>query len=181
MANCIDFPANISAGLNFKAVAVLPDYLAPSYVVSAVIRGPSVINLAAVGAGSQYTFDVAASATANWTPGDYWVSVRATSGANVFEVAKRQIKITPDLSAAIAGFDGRSQNEIALDAINAVIAKRATMDQQRYTINNRELWRTPMVDLLRLRSFYNTAVRRERRVASGCSSFGRAIRVRFSQ
>lgn len=181
MADSIDFPSSISAGLNFKAVLILPDYPAPAFAVSAIIRGPSVINLTATGNGSQHTFAVAADVTADWAPGDYWVSLRATSGADVFEVAKRQLVITLDLSAAAEGYDGRTQNEIALDSINAVIAKRATIDQQRYTINNRELWRTPMADLLKLRSFYSTAVRRERRRASGNSAFGRPIHVRFSQ
>ena len=181
MANSIDFPGKIGAGLNFSASATLPDNAAPAWTVTAILRGAGSINLTAVGNGSDFVFSVPGATTATWTPGSYWVSVRASNGTDNIEVAQRQITVAPDLAAADAGYDGRSQNEIALDAINAVMAKRATMDQQRYTINNRELWRTPMADLIKLRSFYATAVRRERRKALGITSFGRNISVRFSQ
>lgn len=181
MADSIDFPSSIGAGLSFKASAVLPDYAAPTWALSAVIRGPGVINLPATGSGTEFTFAVPAATTAGWVPGVYWASLRVTDGVDVHEIAVRQLTVLPDLAAAGEGYDGRSQNELALEAINAVLAKRATIDQQRYTINNRELWRTPMADLLKLRSFYTTAVRRERRRAAGITTFGRPIQVRFSQ
>lgn len=181
MAQTIDFPTNTSAGVNFSAKVVLPDYVAPAWAVTAILRGPGVINLAATGNNSEHVFAAPAADTAGWPPGKYWVSIRAAKGGEVVEITKRQLEVTPDLSAVDAPYDGRTHNEIALDAINAVLAKRATIDQQRYTINNRELWRTPMADLLKLRSFYNTAVRRERKRAAGNTAFGRAIQVRFSQ
>lgn len=180
MANSIDFPANLGAGLNFSAVVTLPDNMAPAWTVTAVMRGAGVITLTATGDGSTFTFAVPGETTAGWPQGPYWVSIRATKGADVIEVGKRKIDIAPDLANAEAGFDGRSQNEIALAAIQAVMAKRATIDQQKYTINNRELWRTPIADLLKLHSFYATAVRRERRRMAGVTTFGRNINVRFT-
>lgn len=180
MAQTIDFPTNTSAGVNFTAKVVLPDYVAPAWVVTAILRGPGVINLTATGNNSEHAFAVQGADTADWVPGTYWVSIRAAKGGDVVEVTQRQLEVKPDLSAVTTPYDGRTQNEIALDAINAVLAKRATIDQQRYTINNRELWRTPMADLLKLRSFYTTAVRRERKRAAGSSMFGRAINVRFT-
>ncbi|MDT9105817.1 hypothetical protein RSW49_23025, partial [Escherichia coli] len=122
-----------------------------------------------------------AATTAGWAPGVYWYSLRATKGGAAREVAKGQLTVLPDLANVPEGYDGRTQNQIALDAINAVIAKRATMDQQRYIIDKRELWRTPMQDLLKLRAFYAVQVRRECARANGKSGFGRAIHVRFSQ
>lgn len=181
MAETVDFPSDFTAGVNFSASVAAPNYPAPAWTVSAVIRGPGAIDLTATGDNTQHTFAVPGAQTAEWAPGNYWVSIRATKGADVVEITKRQLQILPDLAAQGAGYDGRTQNEIALDAINAVLAKRATIDQQRYTINNRELWRTPMADLLKLRSFYTVAVRRERRRAAGNTAFGRAIQVRFSQ
>lgn len=181
MAAIVDFPSGITAGVNFSASVAAPDYPAPAWVVSAVLRGPGAIDLEAVGDGGQHTFAEPAAVTADWEPGIYWVSIRASSGGgDVLEVSRRQVEILPDLAGQAAGYDGRTPNEIALDAIEAVLAKRATIDQQRYTINNRELWRTPMADLLKLRSFYTVAVRRERNRAAGKTGFGRTIPVRFS-
>lgn len=176
----IEFPGTFSAGVDFSAKCVLPGYAAPVWAVSAVIRGPESIDLAATGNGSEHTFSAPAATTTGWAPGAYWVSIRATDGVKVVEVTRLQMTIEPDLAAVSGAYDGRSQNEIALDAINAVLAKRATIDQQRYTINNRELWRTPMADLLKLRAFYTTQVRRERRRAAGVTGFGRPVMVRFS-
>src|SRR5690606_10716299 len=98
-------------------------------------------------------------------------------GANVYAVESGRVRITPDLAQAAAGFDGRSQNRIALDAIDAVLARRATLDQERYRINNRELYRTPIEDLIRLRSYYATLVAREEATRKGVSPFGRQVKV----
>lgn len=166
--------------MNFAATLVLPDFDASAWAVSAIMRGPGQINLNATGSGTQHAFSVNAGATSSWAPGEYWVSIRATKGADVVEVALLQLSVTPNLASVTTPYDGRSQNQIALDAINAVLAKRATRDQERYTIHNRELWRTPIPDLLKLRAFYTVQVRRERNAAKGVSGFGRQIAVRFS-
>ena len=47
-----------------------------------------------------------------------------------------------------------------LEAIEAVIEKRASIDQERYKINNRELWRTPIPELLVMRDRYRSELRR---------------------
>jgi hypothetical protein len=175
--NCANFPAECTAGLNFQASAVFDAYPAPDWTLTAHLRGPGLIDLQADASG---VFTAPAAATATWTPGTYWWSMRATNGADVLEVASGQLVIRPDLAAAGAGFDGRTQNERALDAISAVLEQRASRDQQRYTINNRELWRTPIADLLKLQAHYRVAVRRERKAKAGNTSFGRTIQVKFS-
>lgn len=65
-----------------------------------------------------------------------------------------------------------------LESIEAVIEKRATIDQERYTINNRELWRTPIPQLLELRDRYRAELRRAMAAKSG-GLFNQAVRVRF--
>jgi hypothetical protein len=61
----------------------------------------------------------------------------------------------------------------------AVIEGRATRDQERYRINNRELQRTPISDLIRLRDRYREEARRERAAAKGQSLLGRRVLTRF--
>jgi hypothetical protein len=180
MGNCAKFPNKIMSGVTFQAALYVPVYAAPEWSVTAYLRGAGAVDLIAEGDGNSFTFSASAAETGGWSAGTYWVSVRASNGTDVFVVTESQTEIIPDLATASAGFDGRSANEVALAAIEAVLAKRATMDQQRYTIGNRELWRTPMADLLKLRSFYTTQVRRERARSNGCSGFGRPVVVRFS-
>ena len=179
-SNITKFPSRITAGLSFQVIVAYADYPAPDWELAAIIRGPKSIDLTATAEGSAHKFTVSAAESTDFIAGLHWYSLRATKGADVVEVDKGQVTILADLFVAEAGFDGRTENEKALDSIKAVLAKRATQDQQKYTINNRELWRTPIADLLKLRGFYTAAVRREKAIKSGRVGFGRSIPVRFS-
>lgn len=176
---CTQFPDEIGAGLTFDVLLTLTAYPAPEWAISVHLRGLQPIDLQAVPEGSQHRIHADAETTKTWVPGSYWYSMRATRGAEVVEVESGSVTVKPDVMSAGEGFDGRSQAEIALDAINAVLAKRATLDQERYRINNRELYRTSIPDLLRLRSFYIEEVRRERARACGRNPFGAVVRVRL--
>lgn len=182
MERCTDnqgIPATATAGLSFDVSATFAEYPAPQWSATLLLRGPRSIDLPAVADGLAHTITVGAATTALWAPGVYWYSFRVQSAAESREVANGQIEILPDFAALPAGYDGRTQAELALEAIKAVLAKRATQDQQRYTIDNRELWRTAPADLIKLRAFYTVEVRRERDAKSGRRTFGRAVQVRF--
>lgn len=170
-------PDKIKGGIDFSARACLPAYPAGVWTLQLVLRGPAVIDLAAVADGVNHVFSAPASTTTGWGAGRYWYSVRATDGVAKHEVESGHVEITPDLANASAGFDGRSHARIVLDAINAVIEKRATLDQERYRINNRELYRTPLGDLLKLRSEYERKVAREDAKARGQAAFGKQVKV----
>lgn len=180
MTQCVVIPLQVSAGLSFQATVDSALHQAPAWTCTLHLRGPSQIDLAAVPDGTTHKFAAAPAVTSDWEPGVYWWAIRATNGTDVVEIERGDITVLPDLAAVTTLYDGRSENEIALEAIDAVLGKRASQDQQRYVINNRELWRTPIADLLKLRSYYNTRVRRERLRAKGASVMGRNIPVRFS-
>lgn len=172
------FPSSISAGLTFDRTATLTAYPAPDWQLSAVLRGPATIDLQAEPVGPAHRFYANAAESAEWEPGAYWYSIRATDGTDVVEVEAGQIYIKPDLAAAEAGHDGRNHVQRVLESIEAVLEKRATIDQERYKINNRELWRTPISELLVLRDRYRSELRRMKAAAKG-GLFDQAVRVRF--
>ena len=145
-----NIPDKIGAGLTFDRLLTLTAYPAPDWSVVVLLRGKSAIDLQATADGSQHRLHASAATTATWAPGDYWFSVRATRGDEVVEVEQGQLVIMPDMAAAGAGFDGRSHAQKCLEAIEAVLEKRATLDQERYRINNRELYRTPVAELMKL-------------------------------
>lgn len=168
-------------GVTFEACMRLAgDISNTATSVTLMLRGPGVIDIAGALTGNDWVFTAAPAATTAWAVGNYWYSVRAVSAAETLEICSGQIEVLQDFASLAAGYDGRTPNEIALAAIVAVLANRATQDQQRYTIGDRELWRTPMGDLLKLKASYTAAVRRERKRASGSKSFGRKIPVRFN-
>jgi len=169
-------PKTIAAGINFSANAWRPEFSGADWSLTLLLRGPSVIDLQATRDGARHVWDVPATDTSTWKPGDYVFEVRATNGADVVIVSEGRVRVRPDLAKAGEGYDGRSEARKALDAIEAVIAKRATLDQERYRINNRELYRTPVEQLLRLRSHYVELVRREDAKANGGKLFGRQVK-----
>lgn len=162
-------------------MVTLAAYPAPDWSLSVILRGVSVIDLDATPDGEQHSITADAATTAEWEAGQYWYSVRATSAADgsVQQVEEGTLQIMPDLSAAGASYDGRNHVEKTLEALEAVIEGRASKDQERYRINNRELYRTPIGELLKMRAQYKAELARIRAAAKGSSLLGRPVRVRF--
>lgn len=144
-----------------------------------MLRGPSTINLTGTADGDSHILAADAATTAAWTPGVYAYTIRATLDDAVYAVESGNITIDQNLSTLADGTETRSPARITLDNIDAVLQKRASQDQQRYTINNRELWRTPIADLLKLRAQYLAIVTQENSAARGRSIYGRSVGVRF--
>lgn len=173
-------PNTIAAGVNFSFAVWKPEYSGAEWSMVLMLRGVSVIDVAAVRDSARHLFASPGSVTAGWAPGEYEYAIRATNGVDVLPVESARTRVLQDIATAVAGHDGRSQDRIALDAIDAVLARRATIDQRSYRINNRELERTPIADLIRLRAYYQARVRREVAAASGVTNpFGRKVRVSF--
>lgn len=166
------------AGTTFTRVLTLTAYPAPDWQAQLLMRGPGQIDLIAAAEGSQHRFSAASADTASWAPGAYWWALRVTRGGDVLQADDGHFDVLPDIAQAGGGFDGRGHAERVLAAIEAVIENRATLDQERYTINNRELWRTPMADLLLLRDRYRAEVLRKKQAGKcGQSLLGRQIKV----
>lgn len=176
--NC-KIPAKISAGLTFDAALRFDNYPAPDWSLSLLLRGPSNIDLTASADGNLHRFHALAGVTETWSAGQYVYSLRARSGGDVVELSAGSLEVMPDLAGMTAGADVRTANQIALEAIEAVIAKRATIDQERYRIGNRELYRTPVAELIKLRDMYRAEVQREKNVACGANPWGRRVLVGF--
>lgn len=176
-------PAKIKAGLTFSELKTLTGYPAPDWVLSVVLRGPAVIDLTGTAEGSQHRLAATATATAGFAPGHYAYSARVARGDVVVEVDFGTVEVLADLSQSSGGQEVRSHARIVLDNIRAVIENRATQDQQKYTIETsngrRELWRTPLPELLQLETLYAARVSAEHARANGKNIFGRQVRMRL--
>jgi hypothetical protein len=176
-------PAKISAGLTFSKLVTLACYPATGWQLSVSLRGPAAIDLQGVAEGVDHRLAASAVETAAYAPGLYVYSARVSADQVVIEVDAGRVEVLPDLAQMPGGSDVRSHNRIVLENICAVIEKRATMDQQRYIISTpngpRELWRTPIKDLLLLKQTYQALVRDEDAAARGGNVFGREVRVRL--
>lgn len=172
-------PDSITAGTTLSFTVALTAYPPPDWSLSLLLRGPQAHDLTSTQDGTLHAFGVSAVDSAGWPPGAYWYSLRATDGAEVHEVETGTLNVAADLAAVSTDYDGRSHAEKVLEAIEAVIEGRATKDQDSYRINNRELRRTPISQLLKLRDVYRQEVRRARAAKRGRDTLGRQVLARF--
>jgi hypothetical protein len=169
-----DVPFRDSTGRSYDAL---------SWTLRYELRGPTRLTLNAVanGPGWRTTLDLAASG--GLVAGTYFWAAYASKAGERATVGTGQLVVKPDLaSVAVDGYDGRSQAQKDLDAINAAISARATGGAvQEYTIQDRSVKFMPMTELLALKSRYEAIVRRERQgeaLANGLGTPGRVL-VRF--
>lgn len=173
------FPTSITAGLSLNCEVFSDQFPAPEWVLKAILRGPSQIDLVADAAGTSHVFAETATATGGWAAGLYAVSIRAVSGDDVHELEAGQVSIAADLVAVSETHDARGHAERTLEAIEAVIEGRASKDQQSYTINGRTLVRTAIADLLALRKTYKAEVAQLKSNGRHKKLMGRKVNVRF--
>lgn len=171
-------PPRFAAGDTLRFRRSLSDYPAPAWSLVFELRNASAaVTITAAADGADHLVSEAPATTTAYTAGRYHWRAYASDGTDRFEVERGTVEITPDFSAAGAA-DRRSHAETVLDAIEAVIAGRATKDQEGYTIAGRTLNRTPIPDLLRLRDVYRSEVAGERqaeRVRRGTGGRSRVL------
>jgi hypothetical protein len=166
------------------------DYSSDSYDIWIALRGLSLSEIdlktgttgvTITKAGGGFAVVVTASATASYLAGTYRYAIYMYATGVRYQVETGTVVIEPDIALLDDTDDTRSDTKVALDAIDAVLANRATLDQMSYTIAGRSLSRTPIEDLLVLRDRYAYMYQRElmaERVAAGLNPGG-LTKVRF--
>lgn len=173
-------PTSIAAGTTLRWSVVVDQYPASEgWSATLYLRGESAIDVPALWVDGCHLFEVDATTTASWGAGSYRAVLRMELNGTVVDVPQGNVRVTQNVATIEAGHDGRSHAEKVLEAVEAVIEGRASLDQERYRIANRELQRTPLSELLRLRTRYREEVRTAKAKASGRSGYGRQIRVTF--
>lgn len=176
-------PAELRAGDTWKWTRSIGEYPAPAWVLKYRFKNDSSsFEVVGTQSGSGHMMTVARSTSAGIRAGRYAYQAFAENNttAERFTVGTGYLSVLADFGNE-GLVDARSHARRALEAIEAVLEKRATIDQEEYTIGGRSLKRTPIPDLLRLRQLYRNEVRDEDaadRIRKGLDS-GRRILVRF--
>jgi len=182
-------PTEIVAGasLKWRREDMSADYPAPtwslSYLFVDLADSTRKFTVAAVADGAYFAVSVTPAVTVTYTPGTYEWAAYVTDGTDRYRVDHGTAKVLADLAALPVGYDGRSHARRVLDAIEAVIAGRASKDQESYQIAGRSLNRTPIPDLMKLRQTYRNEVRREEKaeaIRNGLQT-GRMVLTRFGR
>lgn len=178
-------PPALYAGDTIAWNIALPDYPA---------SGGWTLKYNAVSAGGRFALTSAPSSddhavaasgitTAAFAPGTYSLTkyVEHSDGTRV-TLSELSLLVKPDLAGKTAAFDNRSHVKKVLDAIESVLEGRAGTDQLELTIDGTTLKRTPVADLLILRSKYLGYLQQEQQaanLAAGISGNSGKILVRF--
>lgn len=173
------FPNSIQAGLSLRVIVTAPEFPASAWQARAYLRGPSTINLVAAADGESHLFYQCFADTQDWVSGLYDYSVKVFNERDAFEIERGQVTVVVDRALISSTYDARNHEQRVLEAIEAVIEKRATKDQESYTINGRTLTRTPIEELLKLRSHYRAEIAQMKRGGRGKRLAGRQLKVRF--
>lgn len=188
-------PGLIIAGdtLKWKRTDLSAHYPASAWTLSYnfVSRSPSgIITITALADGNNYSISVAKATTAAYVASDRrrgqsgyeWAAfVTKADTTERYQVDSGTMDVAANVATQIAGWDSRSHVKAVLDAIEAVIAKRATQDQMGYTIAGRSLSKTPMTDLILLRDRYKSEYQKEikaEKINNGEGTGGKVL-VRF--
>jgi hypothetical protein len=114
--------------------------------------------------GTGWEFTIAAATSAVFDAGDWYWQAIATSGSDKVTLGAGQLTVLAALeyTGTPGAFDGRSQAQQDLDAVQAAIrALVAGGAVQQYTIGNRSLTKMRLEDLMQLESKLKAEVKRE--------------------
>lgn len=175
-------PESFRVGDTVKWTKSLADYLpGDGWVLKYTLNktGSKITLTTSDNGDGTHLVSVSAATSAAYKHGVYkWQSYVEYSGER-YTIASGTIEALPDLTAA--GLDTRSHVKKVLDAIEAVLENRATLDQESYTIGNRSLKRMGIEELLKFRDTYKMQYNSElqaERLAMGLGSKNKVL-VRF--
>lgn len=173
-------PFTFSQGDSLTWTEEVPDYPASSgYTLKySLVNSENSYTITSTPSGDDHVFSLTTAITSSYKSGNYKYQRYITKDSDKITIDYGSLTIIKDYSVA---HDARSHARRTLDAIQAVIEDRATVDQLAYTINGRSLSRTPLEDLIKFKSFYEGEVSKEERAERLAQGLGtrQNIRVRL--
>lgn len=169
----------LRAGTNLKKTISGGDYPASdSWTGKLHIVGTTAYEITATADGDDYLVNADGTVTAGYSSGYYSWAFIVTKGNDTHVLQEGIIEIS---AAVTVTGDQRSHVKKMLDSIEATLEGRAASDVLEYEIEGRKLKKTPVHELIRLRSHYRHLYKQElaaNKIARG-ESVSSDIRVRF--
>jgi hypothetical protein len=179
-------PAELQLGdfWAWKKTDLSDDYPVADYSFSYefnIIDGATAINFTLSASESNNEYIIQTTDTSSYTKGEYnWVSyITRTSDSARIKISEGFTEIQDNYAATTASV--RSHAKKVLDAIEAVIENRATMDQSSMSIAGRSLSRLTIDELLTFKNTYKAEYLKEIKKArlKNNKASGNSIKARF--
>ncbi|WP_430735161.1 hypothetical protein [Halodesulfovibrio aestuarii] len=139
-----------------------PDGFPPSagYSLMLALRGAGVADVASTASVEDDAHII--SFPLDLQAGDYYWQLFAVMDGSNFLLESGALRVVPNLLSEGEGFDGRTEAEKGLAAVEACLAGKASKDQLSYSIKGRTLTRYSVEELLKLRAYFVRRVCKER-------------------
>ncbi len=165
-------PIQITIGETVDWEKEFDDYPADEWEVKYYFRGAGAgFDITGTADGTSHQFQITATQSATMTAGRYDYQAIATKGSEkrLVDEGRTTAKASLAIITTSTTYDGRSPAKKILDAIDALMAGKAALDQQKYLIatgvpgftSQREAERIDPTQLLELRKYYARIVRKE--------------------
>ena len=183
-------PAKLVAGDRFawKRDDLATDYPTSTFALTYEFHsdagggGSKKFTITATEAEDTYYIEVGSSTTASYTAGDYIWEAYITRSADSERIMVDSGRTEITINLANTNADLRSHAKIVLDAIEAVIEGRATIDQSSFSLGGRSLSRMSVEELMTFRDRYKTEYMKEIKLARkrNGQGTGNTIKASFS-
>ncbi len=182
-------PAKLVAGDRFawKRDDLATDYPPSTFALTYEFHddsgggGNKKFTITATEADDTYYIEVGSSTTASYTAGDYIWEAYITRSADSERIMVDSGRTEITINLANTNADLRSHAKKVLDAIEAVIEGRATIDQSSFSLGGRSLSRMSVEELMTFRDRYKAEYMKEIKLARirNKQGSGNTIKVQF--
>jgi hypothetical protein len=122
--------------------------LPSDWTLKVVFNGPTKLTLTSSELNGGWTTEITATQSGNLTVGVYYWQAFATKDDQRITIDEGQLKVEANLDLEVSGFDGRSQTQKDLDAVQDAIRSLISGGAvQEYKINNREMKKMTLGEL----------------------------------
>ena len=182
-------PTKLSVGSTWTWKKSLPDFLpSDGWTLTYIFfKEGSQFVLTASNDSDDHLIEVAAATTASREAGTYDYESSVTNGTEVYTskdlpsiLPSGRIEIFPNYTQQTSGHDGRTDYEVALENVRAVMRGSASKDQLSYSISGRSLSRRSYSELIELEKYLSAKVVAEQ-IKAGKRKSRRIIRTKLSR
>jgi len=156
-----DEPENFTKGETVQWYKSFSDFEPADWTLTYTFRGNSAFDATATTSAGVFLVTLSSATTATLEEGNYWYEAKVTDGTSTYVVKTGNFTIKESLANQKAGYDGRSHAKRVLDAIENVIAGRASQSDKSIEIDGRKIDRLTPKELMQFRATYRAEYQAE--------------------